>query len=177
MVDARYDWNEEAVAKLKLCIDNKMSARATAVLLGVSKSAAVSAAIRYGTRFQSNDPRNNHRAVPVEEAAPAPTPFTSLPAVLVFEDEEYPLETVADDLEQPQTRDLGAAAAAEGVTIHELRHTHCRAVIAGDCWDVSTIRYCGQPRANERFSFCKDHADLYLTTPAKMRAAAAREAE
>ena len=171
MVDARYDWNEEAVAKLKLCIDNKMSARATAVLLGVSKSAAVSAAIRYGTRSQSDDPRNNHRAVPVEEAAPTPTPFTSLPAVLVFEDEEYPLETVADEPE-PEP-----APVAEGVTIHELRHIHCRAVIAGDCWDVSTIRYCGQPRANERFSFCKSHADLYLTTPAKMRAAAAREAE
>lgn len=169
MVDARYDWNDEAVAKLKLCIDNKLTSTSTAVLLGVSRNVVIGKAARLGLAFASGSRHNTARTIAVEETLALPTPFATLPSVPVFEDEEY-LLTPAEDEPTPS---------ADGVSIHDLRSGHCRAIIGGDSWASETIRYCGEPIADSKggFSFCAAHASLYLTTPAKERARLRAEAE
>jgi len=158
-------WTDEKVAALKRCIDEKLSASAIGVLLGCSRNAVIGKTRRLKRRLQSI-PAGSRAVLATEAQAaalgvalPSGAPVGVVEEPRVIRPKHERIFKPLPDFYEPPVED------APGLAIEDLKMTHCRAIT-----NNAPVRYCGEPIAHDRFSYCKKHFAAYFVTPPKLKA-------
>ena len=183
-------WTEEKVGLLRRIASDARcwSAAAIGAMLGASRSSVIkkcqragialgrakgmNSAARYATEAEALSmgvtlPPGAPVGEPRDRSPPRRPKVESIPLRAAYTYSRGDVEPIDDIF----------SVVSGGVPIWDLHSEHCRAIIRGDASDIHEMRYCGETVANSVFMFCAGHCARYLTTPAKMRAAAADRQE
>jgi GcrA cell cycle regulator len=163
-----YDWNDEAISRLRSLWDEGHAAAEIGRRLGVSKSAVIGKAHRLHLPARPSPVRrqpNQTGPRPPPQRAPAPTLAEMVPVRLAASTSGPPEAATRPDPAPPQS----APTPAEPGTANTC------------CWPIGdpgtpTFRFCGNPALATR-PYCAEHAAIAYCLPGRRGTATPTDAQ